>query len=276
MMKKYIYKYYSKEEFILDLLRHKRLYFCKPSEFNDPFDCQPPISIQHCNCKDEEVWRKFIYYFCHTQYCNRPKDEIKRIAKEAFRAGFHKNPEQLARVDKHLKEVGPLVRVCCFSEDKENTMLWAHYANNHQGIVFQFDTKKLRDISGKIRVYNVEYKEAIDLKTFADALENKIETDDHIDIIKIFFATKSENWVKEKEIRFFSNANQSYVEIPEVAISEIIFGSKSSKWLIQHVLDEIKQWKHQPKLCQANIEKSTAHKLCIDEFHLPDKDKHET
>lgn len=55
-----LYKYKSlsasqNSKYTLDSLKNKYLYFSRPSELNDPFDCQISVDIQ-ANDKETQVW----------------------------------------------------------------------------------------------------------------------------------------------------------------------------------------------------------------------------
>ena len=59
---RFLYRYYSRDEYILDALSYRRLYHCQPCDFDDPFDCKPLLSIRPGRSEDEDLWRKYFYY----------------------------------------------------------------------------------------------------------------------------------------------------------------------------------------------------------------------
>ncbi len=264
---RFLYRYYGKDDYILDVLTNKRLYHCKPSEFNDPFDCRPLISIKHSRCEDDAIWRKFLYYLAKMQYPAVSAAELAKHVEEAFVKGLHRNPSWLSEVDEALKDVGARVRVCCFAKSPRNMMMWAHYAKNHSGLVFQFRTSGLRDAaSGAYRGQDVQYVPgALGVQDYVDALEQGIDQGNVLEMSRIIYSTKTIHWEREEEVRFFTNRDRPYASFKEPALSGIIFGDKSSEWLIRRVLDALALWKHRPHLFKASIEKSS-HKLWIRKY----------
>ncbi|WP_281846487.1 hypothetical protein [Olleya namhaensis] len=94
---KSIYKYYSPTEYSFESVQYKYLYFAKPSDFNDPFDCNNNlISFINENSKNK----------------TRHKSKEKKFAKK-------------------MKNVG----ICCFSRTKDSVLMWSHYASKHKGYI---------------------------------------------------------------------------------------------------------------------------------------------
>ena len=50
-----------------------------------------------------------------------------------------------------LKELSKSFGIICFSEIPDSLLMWSHYATNHQGFVFGFETEKLPVVIGTIR-----------------------------------------------------------------------------------------------------------------------------
>jgi hypothetical protein len=265
---RFLYRYYGKDEHILDVLLNKRLYHCKPSQFNDPFDCRPLISIKYSRCEDEDIWRKFLFYLAKMEYPEAPAAELSKHADAAFAKGLHRNQSWLSEVDEGLKDVGGRVRVCCFSKSPRNMMMWAHYAKNHSGLVFQFRTSELRDAAtGEYRGQDVQYVPgALGVQDYVYALEQGIDHGNVLEMSRIIYSTKTVHWEHEEEVRFFTEKDHPYASFKDPALSGIIFGDKTSELLIRRVRDIIARWKHRPYLFKASIEKSS-HKLWIGKYN---------
>ena len=270
---RFLYRYYGKEEYILDVLINKRLYHCQPSEFNDPFDCRPLISIRASRGNDENIWRKFLYYYYVKMYeqvnkAGKPESELMKEADRAFATGRHKDQSWLNEfIVNGLKSLGALIRVCCFAKFPRNMMMWAHYAENHRGLAFIFHSSQLRDkSSGEFRGQVVEYNsEPLGIERFVHALERVFDHGDVWPVANIIYAKKTKHWVGEDEIRFFSMRDRPYLQFNEPALYGIIFGAKSSEFLIQKVRGALDHWRIKPGLFKASIEKST-HKLWIEKY----------
>lgn len=266
--KEFLYRYYAKEDYILDVLKNKRLYHCLPSEFNDPFDCRPLISIKHSRCDNNTTWHKLLYYFAK-MYAkmhdpDTPQIELMKQANAAFAKGLHRNQTWLSEIDESLKTVGSLVRVCCFAKSPRNMMMWAHYSNNHRGLAFQFRRSFLHDAaSGEFRGQEVVYTPgALGVQDYVDCLERGLDHGDILAMARIIYSTKTIHWEREEEVRFFSEKSRPYLSFSESALCGIVFGSQCEENLIRHVLDALAGWQLRPRLFKASIEKST-HKLWI-------------
>lgn len=269
---RFLYRYYGNKEYILDVLINKRLYHCQPSEFNDPFDCRPLISIRPSRGNDDDIWRKFLYYYVKMyERVNKsriPESELMKEADRAFATGRHKDQSWLNEfIVKELKSLGGKIRVCCFAKSPRNMMMWAYYAKNHRGLAFIFRSSQLLDkSSGEFRGQVVEYdSEPLGIGRFVQALERFFDHGDVWEMANIIYAKKTKHWVGEDEIRFFSMQDRPYLQFNEPALYGIVFGAKSSKFLIQKVRGGLDHWRIKPGLFKASIGKST-HKLWIERY----------
>ena len=264
---RFLYRYYGKEEYILDVVTNRRLYFCRPSEFNDPFDCRPLISIKYSNCENQKTWHKLMYYLAMAQYPHLPPSELVKHADAALEKGLHKDRTWLSEVDESLKTVGELVRVCCFAKSPRNMMMWAHYARNHSGVVFQFLTSGLIDqYSGEFRGKEVTYApSAVEVEEFVYALERGYEHDDPLEMARLIYGTKMSDWERENEVRFFSTLERPYISFEESTLSGIVFGDRCSEWLMRRILDSLERWRKRPRVFKTAIEQSS-HKLLIQNY----------
>lgn len=97
-----IYKYYSGNKYSVENFAKQELWFSKPTEFNDPFDCNMDIIDEFTDFKDS--------------MSKKSPDLIKNFQEAARNFG-----------------------ICCFSEEEDNMHLWALYANSFKGFVLCFD-----------------------------------------------------------------------------------------------------------------------------------------
>lgn len=95
------------------------------------------------------------------------------------------NNEEWERIRKLKKEV----RICSLSKNKDNALLWAHYANEHKGCCIEVEVTD--DISWK-RI-DVNYCSSFPILRSG-------QSDD--EIIEMLFKTKSDYWSYEDEVRF--------------------------------------------------------------------------
>ena len=134
-----LYKYKSLEgasrDYTLDIIRNSRLYFSRPDQFNDPFDCAPSFAL--AKSKDDPDFVKEL------------EDDERRMA---FESGW--TSEQLDELrgkegvpvermaaavrDNTVRQLQDDTRIFCLSAEQCHPLLWSHYADSHKGICLHF------------------------------------------------------------------------------------------------------------------------------------------
>lgn len=138
---------------------------------------------------------------------------------------FGKNPEKLIEIvegakNKSIKSKG----VLSLSEKFDNILMWSHYSQYHEGVVFGL--KMESDLDFFLMPVKIEYKDSYDeLNYLANPEKSTIDT------LKI----KSSQWSYESEFRVYKNKSGLY-RINAKAIEEIYFGIKTT----QEEVDEIR------------------------------------
>ncbi len=238
---RYIYKYVpDRLDRIGNIIVNRKIFFSSPLNFNDPFDCGIGVRFpdpENLTNDDEVCWR---WYFKHIAAMRNDFNSInksKHDAAHAFEIGKHGDPSFISdsqrEIDHVIQKYGKNLGVFCASETMESVAMWAHYAANHRGIVIEFDHTSLVDLHGNIRSFRVEYQKS--LPSLHDYREI-IEIEDTLKFARLFFCRKSSEWKNEKEWRFFTTPNNSYMDLPNSSITRIIFGTKmpeSNKHLIE-------------------------------------------
>lgn len=198
------------------MLINKELWFADPDTFNDPFDCRFD-----------------------------PKPALQKAI------------EQL-KVDHNLyKDLLPKklnsARVCCFSETKKNQLMWAHYAQEHNGFCIGFNVRKLlvNNHLG-IGVLPVEYKSRSPYQHIIKSFELLKDLGGDIsptnlreEFTKRALATKYTGWKYEKEVRLISTKVNKLNFLSE-SINSITFGLKmndKNKDTLKSLLSG-KEWAH--------------------------------
>lgn len=185
----YLYKYRPDDLYTIKLLCEQRLHFSHPSEFNDPFDCNPPCSI----CFSEETFLSSIKELQPHLY------EIAKNNSKALTASVNDDNDELKQ---EVQKIFNELYICCFSYNADSPAMWAHYCNNHTGLCLGFD----KNIKGsylepgltKIVDY-VEKKQAIDLPNFTN--------EQIINAVK----EKFQQWQYEEEIRIIKTPHQMII-----------------------------------------------------------------
>ncbi len=126
--------------------------------------------------------------------------------------------------------------VCCFSKNKDEILMWSHYANDHKGVCLEWDIdfEKMKDC-----LLEIDYNNEITTLQKVDRLDSG-----HLSInIKTngkFIFSKFKTWEYEEEMRFFKIVEDSsktgiYCEFPG-KLTAIYFGTKT----LQDDIDLIK------------------------------------
>ena len=140
-----LYKYFS---FSADSATHRRnihsvlvnscLWFSKPSSFNDPFDFR-------CDARfpdDPSKVRKYLLSSARRE-ANRVaanKAEARKEADRLFRIAFNRHLREPDSANTSFKGIRDRYGVCCFTTQPKSILMWAHYAESHTGLCFQFDS----------------------------------------------------------------------------------------------------------------------------------------
>lgn len=104
--------------------------------FNDPFEGKPHYSIDIVRNDKKVIYDHFIKLAKNHDYS---EVEAKRFAKYQIQ-----NPDQVTETIRNaINKAFEQIRICCYSTDKLNLLLWAHYANSHKGFCVEFDGSSL-------------------------------------------------------------------------------------------------------------------------------------
>jgi hypothetical protein len=185
------YKYIPFDEGSLCILKDGTMKFTRPSEFNDPFDCDPEV--------DEHQWIKYIK--------SEGKDLLKRAA-DSLGLSPAKRIQQknvmLKRLTKAFQngEFGQKavndVGICCLSRDPLNLLMWAHYAKDHTGFVIEFCIPTETSTYGKDDILNWLFPLEVKYQKEKPLIDNPRDKNIYFDKQ---FLIKGLDWEYEQEER---------------------------------------------------------------------------
>lgn len=153
-------------------------------------------------------------YACHYAMLNDPMEGI-----------YYYNSRDGELLKNHMEEIKTVkntLKICSLSKNRNNPLMWAHYAQEGKGI----------NIGVQLKTENaekVEYKK----DSLIANLNFNIRDDN---AAKIILKNKSNAWRYEKEMRVFTS--KEYVDI---IIKEIIFGTRTDeiiKDLIKNIAEK--------------------------------------
>ena len=191
---------------------HSEIYFSKPASFNDPFDCRPSFKIEG---SDEE------FYFYTERLCKKymrdpsPEELQKAISSKICE---WKCPEGIKAIrETHIKKITENIGVLCLSEKNDDILMWSHYANKHQGICLEFDSK----IGFFAQAMKVEYRKE---RPYINPI-----LQDEEKMMEIALLTKSKNWEYEHEWRVIDYPRgPGLYSFPVEALTSVILGAQVS------------------------------------------------
>lgn len=216
---RYIYKYQRIDPATsLSGLKENYLWFSKYEDFNDPFDCK--IALRD-NYNPSEI-RNFLSKFKWGE----------SVSLDNMVSHYANNPSQLCclmvnSINQYLTES---VRICCFTKNPKNLLMWSHYADSHRGMVLEFDV--LQDIDVFEKMTTMYYR-----KDFP--IENWMNGNFLISLI----ASKALCWKYEEELRLIKiNFQNNKVNFKKNALRSVIFGCKTNKAEMKLVQDSLNNY----------------------------------
>lgn len=203
-----LFRYRPPCDYTLENLRKRQVWFSKPENFNDPFDCA--IRVDRDMISEEEYWELF-------RHLRQEKGE--QIADQFLQGGqlteeFKKQARRGSRrayedqKDKMLHQRGAV----CFSaippDHQDSILQWSHYAGAHTGICLEFDTCFPLFQEGKL--FQVRYSDTVPSIGPFEMLTSDI------DALTPMIATKADCWSYEQEWRLFHmEGDRAYTYTPE-------------------------------------------------------------
>jgi hypothetical protein len=245
---KILYKYRSVCT-ALPIITTQRVKIAAPIKFNDPFEMAAIISSPI----DPEVYRSFILHpdSIHRMYQNeQPKiplyKYIEIITRNVDRLREMTGDQFKTIIETELNEARNRMFTFCLSEPNADILMWAHYADEHKGIVVGFTTEGWgtnegwaatgnMGSNGFIRIKYQDERAQLSMDHIADIADSgKRKT-----AFEDAYTVKSKHWEYEGEYRCFFNRDHPNIipdsrgelhllRIQPEQISEIIFGVRCS------------------------------------------------
>ena len=183
---------------------------------------------------------KVLYTFCKLEYLEKTvKGELRFAATRTYN-DIHENtifarPADIGGYttfsgEKRMKDWLDSHVVKCFSKDPTNTLMWAHYADNHRGVCvgFHFETLKETIVGDQpLRNYPIRYSSTPPLTLISEEISDTTVGLLAFDVLH----TKSIHWSYEQEHRFYTlrpdlaAEGAGFVDVGPDAVVEVIYGA---------------------------------------------------
>lgn len=227
-----LYRYDSIEN-ALKLLEDETIYLQSPNNFNDPYEFHEGfIKIDLTNLP-QFAERNKIDSTILNYYLSISTDELK---------------SHISDIIKKLRnERGSY----CLTKNKNDLLMWSHYANKHSGISFglDFSTEIMYD-KYKAILLSVGYiKNVIPLTNFF--------TRDNTTDIMLWHFLKFEKWIDENEVRVYKKQDEETIKIDLKHIKEIYLGCNITKENEDLILNIIHQKNLNLKIFKNKVSKNS-------------------
>jgi hypothetical protein len=244
-----LYKYCNTNGF--DILKNSRLRLSRINSFNDPFELMLRVDEYNTFINTNKEYKEnpnIINDWVDTLSIHEitfneasPEDILKKFNK--FRIDCY---------NRHLKTIrdgwNKTTGITCLSESMDVIQMWAHYTDNHKGIVVGIEECEF--LEDQEAIVTVCYRDKPVLLSVADRIEENEEYGTAY--FHEVLGRKETNWSYEKEIRLFGELNEEeadgyyYTDIPSSSIKEIYLGlrSDSKTELIASDIKNRDEYKH--------------------------------
>ena len=194
-----LYKYEAFSTQSLLNLKKQIIYFGSPLNFNDPYDCA--LTPNLVEPTDDEALKIRDMYLANTDMPHQARIEFETTSLANLRAVLLRTGQAGFKgiAEKFLQTRG----VACFSERKDDLLMWSHYANCHKGFCVGFDRGILNEtVQGSLGPVNYD----IDIPKFR-------LFEDIPDFLVKLLGTKSKVWEYEEEYRIIKmNASKQIIK----------------------------------------------------------------
>lgn len=224
---KRLYHYQSFEipDRIARIFTDGTLYFSRPRDFNDPWDCRPFFNKSALN--DPAYYERAVRWFVH---CDRTQNtalsEEEHLRRESEVRGNRNLLEWM--IDQMTADMENAIqqqyRVYCLSTHPDSVLMWAHYGASCRGVCLEFSVEN-ELFSGALQV---EYRESYPrFDVAAKYAEENLQS----------LLTKSTAWSYEDEFRVIVSKHpfvfpgvpttkDGFLAMPKGSLRSVIIGTE--------------------------------------------------
>ncbi|MFC5427624.1 DUF2971 domain-containing protein [Paraburkholderia denitrificans] len=198
-----LFKFRRVSDRLIDSLKASTLWCASPASLNDPFDCQLDIraSLVLATAKATGT---------HKRWLQSALD----------------NPKFLDDWKTLFAQVG----VCSFSLDLYNSLMWAHYADEHKGVclLYRLTEQFINDPANEIIGIDKVRYEANGLTDWLVNEPPKEFFEFRAKLTELYLTAKAPNWSYEKELRII-RFKHGIFNVPAKSLIQVCFGLRTSE-----------------------------------------------
>lgn len=217
-----LYTYRAINEYLIDSLQNNYLYLNKVHKMNDPYEGAFDLTVSIDLIED--------YYGLLKERLQMPdemKCSIEQIVNDEAKANL------LARIFESVakKASNEHIGIYCFTQNKNSLPMWAHYANNHKGIMIEYDAENKVAQKAQPIIYKENLNDIV--------LSNKSDFKKLDTILYDSLTVKHSSWSYENEYRI--RGREGYrIDYDNNFITGIYFGMHCSNDEKQKVIEASK------------------------------------
>lgn len=208
----------------IEALKSRKLWFSLCKNFNDPFDCRPPMGISS---------RNLIRSLGLDHGVSDSDYEGLDLHMRSYLESETQNPESgMYEVVREIQSHIYSTLICCLSTEANNTLMWSYYAESHTGFCIEYDAQILLNDLDIFHHDFVTYDNKV--PDFGEAITSTPEKEANVFCNKVL-TQKSPDWAHEKEYRLIlgKSGSQSLTasgeEVSKEAVKAIYFGLNASE-----------------------------------------------
>jgi hypothetical protein len=225
-----LYKYLSPDR--RDVIENLSIRFTQPVYLNDPYETNPVITGSEMT---DEQWAKIADFEARKNGINIK--DFEHLKNKDARDNQFPAALQLMKTFFHHS-----VGILSLSETHDNTLMWAHYCQNHTGFVIGFKTgNSFLSPTGKQYAVNTLSKVIYTDTRPVNTLEKTT--------MKDLYFTKSNHWSYESEWRILKNRQDTseksqtgeifLYRFPADIIDSVYFGGACDPALEKNILEQL-------------------------------------
>jgi Protein of unknown function (DUF2971) len=234
----YLYNY---QRFCADrlerILSTNSIHLSDTKNFNDPWDCRPYFDLEKLD--DPAFRERQIQFLANSDKTISAAERESRVTKLRNDRAFLEHC--IGQVSSGIgDQIQQRYRVYCLTTKPANTLMWAHYANNHAGVCLEFRCDHAV-LSGALQVVYCDKYPALDL------------ADTNQDTTLLPLLVKAQAWAYEDEYRIVAQeeaaalntesliTRKNFLQLPDNALAAIVVGCVSDRATRDGVAEIIKR-----------------------------------
>jgi hypothetical protein len=208
-----LYKFQTFNKYSIQNLKRGQIWFSKPRQLNDPFDCAIPFVLEWTDkdfesfClqlkgRDNLATPRRSFYITDGKPNQKFQDSIRNTNEYYMRL----------RIINQISGMG----ISCFTENLDNILMWSHYADSHKAFCLEFDTKCFPFLDPE-KLHKVIYSDK-----YPSLAPDAFFHDEYMPIDILI--TKSLKWKYENEWRQIIDIGNTAVGYDARALTAVYFG----------------------------------------------------